>query len=34
MTPIIIALVIMAVIIGYLLWEADKELERFFKEMR
>ena len=23
----------MAVIVGYLLWETDKELERFFKEM-
>ena len=25
--------VVMAVIIGYLLWEADKELERFYEEM-
>ena len=34
MTLLIITLVIMATIVGYLLWEADKELERFYEEMR
>lgn len=33
MLLIIITLAIMAVIIGYLLWEADKELEKFYEEM-
>lgn len=34
MTLIMIALAIMAVIVGYILWETDKELEKFYEEMR
>ena len=34
MTLIIITLAIMVTVVGYLLWEADKELERFYEEMR
>ena len=26
--------VVMVVIVGYLLWEADKEIEKFYEEMR
>jgi hypothetical protein len=34
MTLIMIPLVIMATVVGYLLWEADKELEKFYEKMR
>lgn len=34
MTLIIITLATMAVIVGYLLWEADKEIERLYERGR